>query len=119
MTLSTILWILAGYIALSFLAYFIQDFFIFKPEKLSDDFQFKYDYPFEELNFTISDKERINGLRFFTEEKEKRGLVIYFHGNTRSIKGWAKYSRDFMAIPEVLKAGQNTPGTSLYMVTMS
>jgi pimeloyl-ACP methyl ester carboxylesterase len=22
-------------------------------------------------------------------------LILYFHGNTRSIKGWAKYSRDF------------------------
>ena len=84
-----------AYLVLCVIAYYIQEFFIFKPEKLHDDFEFKYDYPFEEVNFTISDKEKINGLRFFTEENEKRGLVLYFHGNTRSIKGWAKYSRDF------------------------
>ncbi|WP_341226414.1 alpha/beta hydrolase [uncultured Arcticibacterium sp.] len=95
MTWNIVFWILASYVVLSTLAYFIQDFFIFKPEKLSADFEFKYDYPFEELNFTVSDKVTINGLRFFSEEKEKNGLVIYFHGNTRSIKGWAKYSRDF------------------------
>jgi len=23
------------------------------------------------------------------------GLILYFHGNTRSIKGWARYARDF------------------------
>ncbi|MFN2456877.1 MAG: alpha/beta hydrolase [Chitinophagaceae bacterium] len=24
-----------------------------------------------------------------------QGLILYFHGNTRSIKGWAKYAQDF------------------------
>lgn len=36
---------------------------------------------------------RINGLHFFRENA--KGLVLYFHGNSRSIKGWAKYARDF------------------------
>jgi uncharacterized protein len=95
MSTQTIVLIILGYLALNVLVYFVQDFFIFKPEKLSENFEFKYEFPFEELNFKISESENINGLRFFTEEAIKRGLVIYFHGNTRSIKGWAKYSRDF------------------------
>ncbi len=95
MSYQIIFWVLLAYLVLSLVAYFIQEKLIFKPEKLKDDFEFKYDYPFEELNFTISAKEKINGLRFFSEESPKRGLVLYFHGNTRSIKGWAKYSRDF------------------------
>ncbi len=37
---------------------------------------------------------RINGLHFTVEQPH--GLVLYFHGNTRSIKGWAKYARDFL-----------------------
>jgi len=36
---------------------------------------------------------RINGLHFYA--KNPLGLILYFHGNTRSIKGWAKYARDF------------------------
>jgi uncharacterized protein len=36
---------------------------------------------------------RINGLHFFRDHPN--GLILYFHGNTRSIKGWAKYARDF------------------------
>jgi hypothetical protein len=27
--------------------------------------------------------------------KQPKGLILYFHGNSRSIKGWAKYARDF------------------------
>lgn len=36
---------------------------------------------------------RINGLHFYREQPA--GLILYFHGNTRSIKGWARYARDF------------------------
>ena len=80
-------------LVLSLLIYFFQERLIFRPEKLEQDFQFKYDAPFKELNFDIEKGVRINGLHFFREAP--RGLVFYFHGNTRSIKGWAKYAKDF------------------------
>ena len=88
-----ILYSIVGLAALSILAYFLQEKFIFKPEKLSADFQFKYDSPFKELFFDIEPGVRINGLHFYREHPN--GLILYFHGNTRSIKGWAKYARDF------------------------
>ena len=78
---------------LSVAAYLLQDFFIFKPEKLKADFQFKYDAPFQELNFDIEPGVRINGLHFY--RNQPAGLLLYFHGNSRSIKGWAKYAKDF------------------------
>ena len=85
---------IAGVIGLLTAAvYFLQDFFIFKPEKLKADFQFKYDIPFKELNFKIEPGVQINGLHFF--RPAPKGLILYVHGNTRSIKGWAKYARDF------------------------
>ena len=74
-------------------AYFLQDKFIFRPEKLPADFTYKYDIPFKELFFDVEPGVRINGLHFY--RPEPAGLILYFHGNTRSIKGWAKYSRDF------------------------
>ncbi len=78
---------------LSILAYFLQDLFIFKPEKLKQDFQFKYDIPFREYFFDVEPGVRINGLHFFRDKP--KGLILYFHGNTRSIKGWARYAKDF------------------------
>jgi uncharacterized protein len=76
------------------IAYFIQDKIIFKPEVLKQDFEFKYDKPFEEYFFDVAPGVRINGLHFFVPQP--LGLVLYFHGNTRSIKGWAKYADDFL-----------------------
>jgi hypothetical protein len=52
--LLSIWWYLAiGYVVLALLVYFIQEKFIFKPEKLPADFEYKYDAPFKEINFDI------------------------------------------------------------------
>ncbi|MBI5856105.1 MAG: alpha/beta fold hydrolase [Sphingobacteriales bacterium] len=90
---SFIWYIVAGIVALSILAYLLQEKLIFKPEKLKQDFRFKYDVPFEEYFFDVAPGVRINGLHFFREKP--KGLILYFHGNTRSIKGWARYAKDF------------------------
>ncbi len=87
------LYIIGGIVVLSILAYLLQEKFIFKPEKLKQDFVYKYDAPFEELFFDVEPGVRINGLHFKVENP--LGLILYFHGNSRSIKGWAKYARDF------------------------
>jgi len=86
-------YIIIALAAVSLLVYFLQEKFIFKPEKLKQDFQFKYDIPFKELFFDVEPGVRINGLHFYREQSF--GLILYFHGNTRSIKGWARYARDF------------------------
>ena len=88
-----IYYIIGGIAVLSIAGYFLQDYFIFKPEKLNPDFQFRYDIPFRELNFDVEPGVRINGLHFY--RAAPKGLILYFHGNTRSIKGWAKYAKDF------------------------
>ena len=90
------MWWLIGfgiYLIICVLIYFTQENFIFRPEKLSQNFQFKYDFPFEELFYDMPDGARINAL-FFPSENSK-GLVFYFHGNRRSIKGYGKISVDF------------------------
>ena len=89
----TIIYIILGYAALGVLVYLIQDKFIFKPEKLAADFRFKYDVPFKELFFDVEKGVRISGLHFYRENA--KGLILYFHGNSRSIKGWARYAKDF------------------------
>jgi predicted alpha/beta-fold hydrolase len=88
-----LLYVFIGILVLSLLIYFFQERFIFRPEKLKQDFEFKYDAPFREVNFDIEPGVRINGLHFY--RPQTKGLILYFHGNTRSIKGWAKYAQDF------------------------
>ena len=89
----TLIYIICGYIALMAIVYLIQERFIFKPEKLKQDFEYKYDAPFKELFFDVEKGVRINGLHFTV--KNPHGLILYFHGNSRSIKGWARYAKDF------------------------
>lgn len=89
----TLIYIIIGYLGLIVVVYLVQERFIFKPEKLEQDFQYKYDAPFRELFFDVEEGVSINGLHFYVEKP--LGLVLYFHGNSRSIKGWAKYAKDF------------------------
>lgn len=86
--------ILSVYILISVLLYFLQDYFLFKPEKLSKDFQFYYDnQEIEEYNVETRDGATINGLRFKAENP--KGIVFYLKGNSKSIKGWGKFAVDF------------------------
>ena len=91
--MSTVIIIIIVYIVILLLVYFVQEKLIFKPEKLATDFVYQYDAPFKELNFEVEQSVTINGLHFYC--KKPLGLILYFHENTRSIKGWAKYAKDF------------------------
>jgi pimeloyl-ACP methyl ester carboxylesterase len=88
-----ILIVVGAYLLILFVMYLIQEWFLFHPEKLPLYFKFQYSYPFEELTFDTEPGAVINGLIF--RVPNSKGVVYYFHGNTRSIKGWSKFSRDF------------------------
>ena len=86
--------VLGIYILISVLLYFLQDYFLFKPEKLPKDFQFYYDNQIiEEYNVETRDGAIINGLRF--RSQDPKGVVFYLKGNSKSIKGWGKFAVDF------------------------
>ena len=86
--------LIAAYIAISILLYVLQDYLMFKPEKLPADFQFHYEnQETEEYNVETRDGAILNGLRF--KAKEPRGIVFYLKGNSKSIKGWGKFAVDF------------------------
>ncbi|MEW7293029.1 alpha/beta hydrolase [Aquimarina sp. 2304DJ70-9] len=86
--------VLAVYIIASVALYYLQEFFIFKPEKLDKDFQFHYNNQVvEEYNLKTRDGAVINGLHFKVENP--KGVVLYLKGNSKSIKGWGKFAVDF------------------------
>lgn len=92
--LITILLILSGYIIISMAIYYLQELFIFKPEKLPEDFQFYYaNQKVDEYNLHQEDGALLNGLHFKSENP--KGVVLYLKGNSKSIKGWGKFAVDF------------------------
>ena len=92
--LFVLLVVLSIYLAISVALYYLQDYFLFKPEKLPKDFQFLYKNQIvEEYNLETRDGAIINGLHFKVDKP--RGVVLYLKGNSKSIKGWGKFAVDF------------------------
>lgn len=93
--LSILLIIIAIYLVLSIALYYLQDYFLFKPEKLPKDFQFYYEnQDTVEHNLETRDGAIINGV-LFKPKGESKGIVLYLKGNSKSIKGWGKFAVDF------------------------
>ena len=82
------------YVSLCLLFYFGQALFFFRPERLAKTFKYQYPFPFDEVNFDMEDGGSINALHF--KVPNSRGVVFYIKGNSRSIKGWGKFARDFV-----------------------
>lgn len=92
--LTILLTIAIIYITICTTFYFFQHLAFFRPEKLADHFTYKYPFPFEELTFDMEDGGRINAIHF--KVPNSRGIVYYLKGNSKSIKGWGKFAKDFL-----------------------
>jgi fermentation-respiration switch protein FrsA (DUF1100 family) len=83
-----------AYAGICMVFYFFQHYFFFRPEILPRQFVFHYPFPFEEVDFSMEDGGQINALLF--KVPNSRGVVLYFKGNSRSLKGWGKFAKDFV-----------------------
>ena len=92
---TTLIIILTIYISICLFFYFFQHYFFFRPEILPKHFTYKFPFPFEELNFSVEDGGNINAIYF--KVPKSRGIVFYLKGNSRSIKGWGKFAKDFLS----------------------
>ncbi len=89
-----IITIIIIYILINVLVYFLQERFLFKPEKLPEDFEFNYENQvFDEYNIEVDKNVNINGVHF--KVRKPKGVVVYLKGNSKSIKGWGKFAIDF------------------------
>lgn len=70
-----------------------QDIVILHPVKLAKEYVYKFDEPFEEINFSPESNTRINGLLF--RAKGSKGIVFYNHGNADNLQRWGRHAKDF------------------------
>lgn len=92
---SILIWTAAIYFLLWGVFYILQDYFFFRPEILPRNFEYRYPFPFDEVNFDMEDGGQINGIHF--KVPNSKGVVFYFKGNSKSVKGWGKFARDFIS----------------------
>ena len=75
------------YIAGGLILYLIQDLLLFHPQPLSRTHTFAFEHPFEEMNIPVEGRN-LNLVKFLTPAN-KKGIVLYFHGNMRNIERYA------------------------------
>ncbi len=75
--------------------YYLQERFLFHPEKLSNAYVYNFKVPFQELNIRFNDTDTLNMIKFFPADSVRRGVVIYFHGNRQNIERYAKFAGNF------------------------
>ncbi|MBX7241129.1 MAG: lysophospholipase [Bacteroidia bacterium] len=69
------------------------EYFIFLPKKLSQNYRFQFETPFEEHFLEVPGKGMINLLWF--KVPEPKGTVLYFHGNADNLIRWGQIHKDF------------------------
>jgi uncharacterized protein len=75
--------------------YYLQEKFLFHPEPLPKDFEFKFNLPFKEVNIAMNARDTLNLIQFFPIDSVPKGVVLYFHGNRENVNRYAKYATNF------------------------
>ncbi len=75
--------------------FYLQDFFLFHPEKLPHGYQYKFELPFEEMNIAFNETDTMNVVKFFPADSVRKGVVLYYHGNKQNIGRYAKFIQVF------------------------
>lgn len=66
----------------------------FKADKLSSDFTFKFDYPFEEFSFPSHNGGQISSLLFKSDSA--RGVICFWKGNGGNLDRWGRIAPMFL-----------------------
>lgn len=78
------------------LLYFFQERLIFLPDKLSKDYTFRFDQPFEEINIKTKAGHLLNGLLFTCDSA--KGLVFYLRGNAGALNRWGGVAKRYTSL---------------------
>lgn len=78
------------------LIYFFHPIILFRNVLLDDSARFSFPFPFREVNFVPEPGAKLNALFFPTQAAQKRGVVLYFHGNADNLTRWGNYADRFL-----------------------
>lgn len=86
---SALLFVVGALVLGNFFTAVLQEYFIFRPERLRKDYAFRFERPFEEFTIASPGNGRLNALWFRQDAlPEARGVILYFHGNSGSLRRW-------------------------------
>lgn len=74
--------------------YYLQDYVLFRPQKMDRNLAYDFSMPHRELNIPFDGQTNINIVKF-TATAAPKGVVLYFHGNRSNISRYAKFAPNF------------------------
>ena len=83
------------YSSIGIALYYLQERFLFHPQKLANTYVYSFKTPFEEINIPFNDTDTLNMIKFFPADPVRKGVVVYFHGNKDNIERYAKFAGSF------------------------
>lgn len=88
--------ILAVYAISGIVLWHLQEQILFHPVPLSEAHVFRFEQPFNEWLIPVNEKDKLHLVRFTIKDLlQRKGVVLYFHGNRRNIERYAPYAKDF------------------------
>lgn len=81
------------YVLLCLFMYIFQEGFIFHPRQLPQNYDFRFNQKFEEINIEVDDRIHLNGLLFKSDTA--KGLIFYLHGNAGSIERFGRIAETY------------------------
>ncbi len=75
--------------------YFFQEKLLFHPVSLPEDYKFSFEIPFREINLAVDNEKKIDIVQFTVPDSICKGVVLYFHGNSRNINRCAPCAINF------------------------
>lgn len=84
-----------AYVIIGIVLFFLQDIFIFHPEKLPSEYKYQFDIPFREIDLPVAAKRNLSIVQFTIPDSVRKGIVLYFHGNRKNINRYAQYASNF------------------------
>jgi uncharacterized protein len=83
------------YCSIGIALYHLQEKFLFHPVTLPQNFQFKFDVPFKEVNIPMNKTDTVNMVQFLPVDSIPKGVVLYFHGNSDNLIRYEKSAEIF------------------------
>ena len=87
--------IIAIYIAVGVVLYFLQEKMLFHPAPLPADYNYQFDISFKEINLAVNKEKNLSIVQFTVPDSICKGVVLYFHGNRQNIHRYAPYATNF------------------------
>jgi len=88
--------IIALYVLIGVVLYFLQDKILLHPVVLPVDYSFQFDVPYQEIFVSYDSSISFDVIRFKSQiDSVKKSAVIYCHGNMENINHYAKFADNF------------------------